>query len=243
MRNVSRATLATMLPGSSISRSVKGIVRGAMEIDTYALRETPIEPTFVWNSPNTLDDWRKMGFFSVIEGGRDSILGKMLALGHVNPVEPNAQFPADIKIDQLERKNHLPNKYEIDGYVAQFPNQGMPLAVSGLTDEEYEKTMSWLEAGAPIDYEAPKPTAKELRRFGNGRISSTLMISVPSSLRGISLSTSCISTSFLRIGPMQTPSSSFVRPRQVVKTRFRCTSILPTKRSMASSTIGSSFWS
>jgi len=152
-------------PGQLDLRSVKGIVRGAMKIDTYALRETPIEPTFVWNSPNTLDDWRKMGFFSVIEGGRDSILGKMLALGHVNPVEPNAQFPADIKIDQLERKNHLPNKYEIDGYVAQFPNQGMPLAVSGLTDEEYEKTMSWLEAGAPIDYEAPKPTAKELAQI------------------------------------------------------------------------------
>jgi hypothetical protein len=152
-------------PGQLDLRSVKGIQRGAMKIDTYALREDAIEPTFVWNSPNTLDDWRKMGFFSVIEGGRDSIMGKMLALGHANPVEPNAQFPADIKIDQLERKNYLANKYEIDGYAEQYPKEGMPLAVSGLTDEEYEATMSWLENGAPIDYEAAEPTANELAQI------------------------------------------------------------------------------
>ncbi len=152
-------------PGQLDLRSVKGIQRGAMKIDTYAPREEAIEPTFVWNSPNTLDDWRKMGFFSVIEGGRDSILGKLLALGHANPVEPNAQFPADIKIDQLERKNYLANKYEIDGYIEQYPKEGMPLAVSGLTDEEYKAMMSWLEDGAPIDYEAPEPTAKELAQI------------------------------------------------------------------------------
>ena len=152
-------------PGQLDLRSVKGIVRGAMKIDPYAGRPTSIEPTFVWNSPNTLEDWRKMGFFSVIEGGRDSIMGKMLALGHANPVTPNEPFPADIKIDGLQRKNYLPNPYEIDGYVAQFPKEGMPLAVSGLTDEEYEATMSWLEDGAPIDYEAPKPTAKELAQI------------------------------------------------------------------------------
>jgi hypothetical protein len=152
-------------PGQLDLRSVKGIQRGAMQIDTYAPREEAIEPTFVWNSPNTLDDWRTMGFFSVIEGGRDSIMGKLLALGHANPVEPNAQFPADIKINQLERKNYLPNKYEIDGYVEQYPKEGMPLAVSGLTEKEYAATMSWLEQGAPIDYEAAEPTAKELAQI------------------------------------------------------------------------------
>ncbi len=149
-------------PGQLDLRSVDGIVRGAMKVDTYAARGKPIEPTFVWNSANTLDDWREMGFFSVIEGGRDSIMGKMLVLGHANPVKPNEQFPADIKIDQLERQNYLPNKYEIDGYAEQYPQEGMPLAVSGLSEEEYTATMSWLENGAPIDYEAPDPTANEL---------------------------------------------------------------------------------
>ena len=152
-------------PGQLDLRSVKGIKRGAMKIDTYAARQESIEPTFVWNSPNTLEDWRKIGFFSVTEGGRDSIMGKMLALGHTNPVEPNAQFPVDIKIDQLQRENYLANKYEIDGYAEQFPKQGMPLAVTGLTDEEYEVTMSWLENGAPIDLEDAEPTANELAQI------------------------------------------------------------------------------
>jgi len=152
-------------PGQLDLRSVKGIVRGAMKVDTYGTRMDPIEPTFVWNSPNTLDDWRKMGFFSVIEGGRDSIMGKMLALGHANPVKPNERFPDDIKIDQLDRQNYHPNKYEIDGYAAQYPQEGMPLAVTGLTEEEYNATMQWLEDGAPFDYEAPEPTANELAQI------------------------------------------------------------------------------
>ena len=92
-------------------------------------------------------------------------MGKLLALGHANPVEPNEPFPADFTIDQLQRKKYLANRYEIDGYIAQFPKQGMPFAVSGLTDEEYEATMSWLENGAPIDYEAAEPTAKELAQI------------------------------------------------------------------------------
>jgi hypothetical protein len=152
-------------PGQLDLRSVKGIVRGAIKYDTYAGHAESSPPTFVWNSPNTLDDWRKIGFFSVIEGGRDSIMGKMLALAHANPVKPNAQFPADIKIDQLTRQNHYPNKYEIDGYAEQFPQQGMPLAVSGLTDEEHEAIMSWLEDGAPIDHDAPELTANELAQI------------------------------------------------------------------------------
>ena len=73
-------------------RSVKGIVRGAMKFDPYQGSGTPLEPTFVWNSPNTLDDWRKIGFFSVTEGGRDSIMGKLLALGHANPSSPMGDF-------------------------------------------------------------------------------------------------------------------------------------------------------
>lgn len=152
-------------PGQLDLRSVLGIERGAMKIDTYAAREKPIAPTFAWNSPNTLEDWREMGFFSVLEGGRDSIMGKMLTLGHANPVKANERYPDDVKIDQLERQNHLPNKYEIDGYIAQFPEQGMPLAVSGLTDEEYDAIMTWLEQGAPFDYEAPGATEVELARI------------------------------------------------------------------------------
>ena len=87
-------------PGQLDLRSVKGIVRGAKKFDPYVGRGTHVEPTFVWNSPNTLDDWRKQDFFSVTEGGRSSIMGKLLELGHANPVKPNEQFPADFKIDQ-----------------------------------------------------------------------------------------------------------------------------------------------
>jgi len=149
-------------PGQLDFRSAKAIERGAMKIDAYGSRRDPIESTYLWNNPGkTMEEWRERGFFSVTEGGRSSILGKMLALGHANPVKPNERFPDEIQINVVTRQNHLPNKYEIDGYVAEFPQEGMPLAVSGLSDAEYEKVMTWLEQGAPFDYVAPEITAEE----------------------------------------------------------------------------------
>jgi len=149
-------------PGQLDFRTVKGIQRGAMKIEAYGFRIEPIESTYLWNNPSkTMDEWRERGFFSVTEGGRSSIMGKLLALGHANPVQPNERLPDDLDISLLTRKNYLPNEYEIDGYVAQFPRQGMPLAVSGLTDQEYDTTMTWLEQGARFDYVAPETTAKE----------------------------------------------------------------------------------
>lgn len=149
-------------PGQLDFRTAKGIQRGAMKIDAYGTRLKPIESTYLWNNPSkTMEEWRDRGFFSVTEGGRSSIMGKMLALGHANPVQPNERLPDDIDIVITERKNYLPNNYEIDGYIAQFPKEGMPFAVSGLTDKEYNATMTWLEQGARFDYVAPETTAEE----------------------------------------------------------------------------------
>jgi hypothetical protein len=149
-------------PGQLDLRTVKGIVRGAMKIDAYGFRVKPIESTYLWNNPSkTIEEWRERGFFSVTEGGRSSIMGKMLALAHANPVQPNERISDDIDIDITTRENYLPNHFEIDGYVAQFPGRGMPFAVSGLTDKEYDTTMTWLEQGAQFDYVAPETTAKE----------------------------------------------------------------------------------
>lgn len=152
-------------PGQLDLTSVRGIERGAIKFDPYTPRMQAIESTVLWNSPKTTEDWRAMGFFSVTEGGADSIMAKMLRLGHDNPVEPNERFPAGIEIDSLTRKNVLPNADEIEGYLRSRPLEGMPLAVAGLSDHEYTTLMTWLEEGARLDDVTPEPTEAALAKI------------------------------------------------------------------------------
>ena len=142
-------------------RNAKGIQRGAMKIEGYLARLKEVPPTRIWDSPNTIEDWRKRGFFSVTEGGKDSIMAKMLQLGHNNPAQANARFPEDIQIDSLTRKPVMPNLSEMEAYAKEHPKEGMPLAVAGLTAKEYSTMINWLGQGAPFDEVAPKPTTLE----------------------------------------------------------------------------------
>ncbi len=143
-------------------RSTAGIERGAMKLFSYSARNNSVPPTFVWNSKNTLEDWRKLGFFSVTEGGKDSIMGKLLRLGHDNPVEPNERISSTIELDPFKRKYTFPNSQEIDSYIAQKPMEGMPLAVSGLLPAEYANLMRWLEEGAKFDNKLAQPSDTDL---------------------------------------------------------------------------------
>lgn len=145
--------------------SARGVARGAMKFDPYVPRLRPVESTILWSSPKSVEEWREMGFFSVTEGGENSIMAKMLRLGHENPVVPNERFPAAIAVDSLSRRNAMPDAAEIDGYVQGRPLEGMPLAVTGLSDEEYGTLMAWLKQGAPLDVVEPRPTEAALAKL------------------------------------------------------------------------------
>ena len=46
-------------------------------------------------------------------------------------------------------------------FVARLSQEGMPLAVTGLTDQQYQTLQRWLASGAPIDEQGLAPSAKE----------------------------------------------------------------------------------
>ena len=50
---------------------------------------------------------------------------------------------------------------EFEGYAGAHPKEGMPLAVTGLTDQQYQTLQRWLASGAPIDEQGLAPSAKE----------------------------------------------------------------------------------
>ncbi|MGV2837215.1 fatty acid cis/trans isomerase, partial [Pseudomonas shirazensis] len=76
------------------------------------------------------------------------------------PLTPNAKLPESIVLG-LNRNNMCPLPHEFDAYAGVHPGEGMPLAVTGLTDQEYQTLQRWLAAGAPVDAQALQPNAAE----------------------------------------------------------------------------------
>ena len=73
---------------------------------------------------------------------------------------PADELPAEIVLG-LNRENACPAPGEFDAYAQKHPKEGMPLAVTGLTDTQYQTVQTWLKQGAPVDQNAIKPSAGE----------------------------------------------------------------------------------
>ena len=134
--------------------SAEGAQRGASQIPVYkGDREDAIAPTRIFIDAQSPDAWRKKGFYSVLDGqsNQASLMAKMLEFGHSAPLIPNAKLPDDIALG-LNRENSCPLPQQFGDYVNNHPGQGMPLAVTGLSDAQYSTLQSWLAAGAPVDH-------------------------------------------------------------------------------------------
>ncbi|MGC5198706.1 fatty acid cis/trans isomerase, partial [Aphanothece microscopica] len=118
----------TDAPSQLDLRSRMGVERGAKKGNPYSPRLTFEPNTLLNQSPKTVEQWREAGFFSVTEGGQQSLMGKMLSLGHANPFAGNSVLPKDFdgRLDSLERENYTPNEAEFSAYAEQFPLEGMP---------------------------------------------------------------------------------------------------------------------
>ncbi|ADE15975.1 fatty acid cistrans isomerase [Nitrosococcus halophilus Nc 4] len=143
-------------------KTSKGLDRGASKQPVYnGIRTEAVEPTRLTIDANSTAGWRDKGFFSVIdgtEGPETSLLYRMLLLGRSQSFEPNSKLPEDIKLG-LKRENVCPTSEEFNDYAKHHPYEGMPLATTGLTDEELTTIRRWLQAGAP--QEPPKINLSE----------------------------------------------------------------------------------
>ena len=136
----------------------EALLRGASKVDVYdGARLSEIPPTRLGIDAQTVNDWRKLGFFPIINAYHDNkenpntaLMQKMLDLGHNNPLPANTPIPAQIDIG-LSRVNTCPSPKQFKQYSEDHPNEGMPLAVTGLTSKEYKTLSTWLTEGAQIE--------------------------------------------------------------------------------------------
>ncbi|CAD5110379.1 fatty acid cis/trans isomerase [Zestomonas carbonaria] len=144
--------------------SGEGVLRGASKQPVYdGARTKAQETTRLYFDAIGEEAWRSRGFNSVLDG-QASLMARMLELGRANPPPPNAKLPADLEIS-INRENQCPLPGEFDAYAKQFAHAGMPFAVAGLSDAEYETLQRWLAEGAPVDEQALRPTAAEQRQI------------------------------------------------------------------------------
>jgi hypothetical protein len=153
--------------------SSEGLLRGANKKAVYdSARLTAAAPTRLYIDASTSAQWRKKGFYSVFneQGGRlednldYSLLYKMIELGREHPLTPDAPVPEGIELG-LQRKNQCPLPAEFQDYASRAPEQGMPLAITGLSEREYTTLKEWIREGALIDELPAEPTAEEQQRI------------------------------------------------------------------------------
>ncbi|MCX2900809.1 fatty acid cis/trans isomerase [Pseudomonas mandelii] len=143
--------------------SGEGAARGASKTPVYdGDRSTAAAPTRLYYDAFGKQAWQQKGFYPVLDAqaSQASLMARMLELGHNTPLQPNAKLPAEIVLG-LNRANMCAMPGEFDGYASAHPKEGMPLAVTGLTDQQYQTLQRWLASGAPIDEQALQPSAKE----------------------------------------------------------------------------------
>ncbi|MFJ2364602.1 fatty acid cis/trans isomerase [Pseudomonas sp. NPDC087697] len=143
--------------------SGEGAARGATKIPVYAGdRSKASEPTRLFYDAFGKAAWQRKDFYSVLDaqGSQAALMARMLELGHRTPLQPNAKLPEDIVLG-LERENMCPMPGEFEAYAHAHPKEGMPLAVTGLTDQQYQTLQRWLASGAPIDQQGLVPSARE----------------------------------------------------------------------------------
>jgi len=143
--------------------SAEGAARGASKMPVYDGERSQAAPTTrLFYDAFGKQAWQQKGFYSVLDaqGSQAALMARMLELGHSAPLQPNAKLPDDIVLG-LNRENMCAAPGEFNAYAGARPREGMPLAVTGLTDQQYQTLQRWLASGAPIDEQGLAPSAKE----------------------------------------------------------------------------------
>ncbi|MHA6195275.1 fatty acid cis/trans isomerase [Pseudomonas wadenswilerensis] len=149
--------------------SAEGASRGASKVPVYqGDRSQAVTPTRLFYDASGPAAWHMLGFESVLDsrGSQAALMARMLELGHAKPLVPNAKIPDNIVLG-LNRDNMCPLPGEFDAYAKAHPQEGMPLAVTGLTDAQYQTLQRWLAQGAPVEHDPVRPSAKEAAQIAD----------------------------------------------------------------------------
>jgi len=146
--------------------SAEGAQRGASKATVYDGGRTKAQETSrLFVDAHGAAAWQRKGFTSVLDqqGSQAALMARMLELGHKQPFAANSKLPAELDIG-IGRVNQCPLPQEFAEFARKNPQVGMPFAVTGLSDENYQTLQHWLEQGAPVDQQALQASAAEAQQ-------------------------------------------------------------------------------
>jgi hypothetical protein len=139
----------------------EGAARGATTSTVYAERLLEGDLTRLFLDADKPSEWRKRGFFPVLnEYAPDplaeqhaSLLARSIELKEKHPVTPDSLLPGsmDTSLDRVQQCTPVEGYAD---YAKRNPDWGMPFGLPGLSDEEAGAIRRWLRLGAP--YEGPQ---------------------------------------------------------------------------------------
>ena len=162
--------------------SMDGLLRGASKQKVYdGARITGTEPTRLGIDATTPAQWRKKGFFPVIDSDattphqrlQESVMYQLLRLKQRHPQPRSGLLPTDFDLG-LDRAQVCTNRDGFERYAREHPLWGMPYAMPNLREDEYRTLSQWLAQGAPAPAPEPPPAASlkqvdDWERFLNGQ--------------------------------------------------------------------------
>lgn len=142
--------------------SYEGVMRGANKHNIFdtTIFSASTGPTRLKDGV-TPDDWRAKGFYAVVEGGKNSVMFKMLEHGNednqpgFNLSNAFGLYKEKAELLKFECSADSPRKLEER---LEKKGTGMPFGLPALPPAEYATLAAWLEQGAP----GPSPTAKQI---------------------------------------------------------------------------------
>ncbi|BCA56482.1 9-hexadecenoic acid cis-trans isomerase [Nitrospira sp. KM1] len=89
---------------------------------------------------------------------RTGVLARMLALKRSHPLPAQTMLPAGFDL-ALDRSQQCPTDAQFDSFAGKYPQWGMPYGLPGVTEQEYQTLIRWIELGAPYTESRPIPPA------------------------------------------------------------------------------------
>ena len=153
-------------PCQLLASSYEGIQRGATQQAVYdSARLRQADPTRLGLDAQSVEEWRALGFVSVLEGpdgaSIQSLLLSMLALGRGHSFAAEQKLPGDLPLD-IGRSLSCPTLRTLGDYVGESPMGGMPYGTAPLSEDEVGLLATWVKQGAPGPGPAPPLPARSL---------------------------------------------------------------------------------
>ena len=139
--------------------SFSGLDRGASKDLVYDTRMKSVNPTRLFVDALNTKEWRDKSFFSMTDKMEDTNASIMMQYLFEKDINPKLEGKYSPETDKL---SCVKNKEELEDYLEVNPHKAMPYGFPGLSKNEYNTLMTWLDNGAIDD--TPKDVINDFEK-------------------------------------------------------------------------------